>query len=717
VGVSQRATAEMRSTVARLSLLTALALVAGGVTIVVLAGREDTTSEAVSWRPAPAAVGGASVVARAGDGRYALHTRHGDVTFLPGVNLGATTPGHQPGELAIAASDYRRWFIEMGELGLRAVRIYTIHPPAFYTELARYNAAHPDAPLYLLQGVYLPDETYPSAPRGLYDPTVDRAFAAELDDAVGAVHGELARAPRRGRAEGRWTADVSPWVAGWIIGVEWDPHGVHRTDRRNAAAPQARGRFFRSTADATPTERWLARHLDRLATLEHDRGVSMPLAFTNWPTTDPLRHPTEPLPQEDLAGVDANHVQPTAAWPGGTFASYHAYPYYPDFQRHEPALQQTTVDGRVDPYAGYLKALRDHHGATPVMVTEFGVPSSIGSAHSGPLGRDQGGHSEQEAMRIDADLLRLIHGQGLAGAFLFSWVDEWFKFTWNTVPRHAPVADRRQLWHDAWTNEQWFGLKAADAGEPDPAGRVVQESRGEVREVRLATDPSWLHLRIRLDRPAEGTLRLGFDLVPGGADELPGSGARDGASDYAVVLDLERRSGQAYVRQALEPLHLDFSPLPAGVVRSVDGWNEMLLSTNREQTIPTTGETLPYETFEVGLLRHGTWDPAASDFDSRATWRTSGHDVVLRIPWLQLGVIDPSSHRALVPVVRDGVPTATAVPFRRVTLRVVPSRGEAAVARLAWDGWNRVQATERLKAGAEAYVEALRTVLAPSERA
>ena len=123
MGVLRRATAEMRSTVARLSLLAALALVAGGVTIVVLAGREGTTSEAVSWRPAPAAVGGASVVARAGDGRYVLHTRHGDVTFLPGINLGATTPGHQPGELAIAASDYRRWFTEMGELGLRAVRI------------------------------------------------------------------------------------------------------------------------------------------------------------------------------------------------------------------------------------------------------------------------------------------------------------------------------------------------------------------------------------------------------------------------------------------------------------------------------------------------------------------------------------------------------------------------------------------------------------------
>ena len=93
-------------------------------------------------------VRGLTVLAQAGDGRYALHTAHGDVGFLAGVNLGATTPGHQPGELAITATDYRRWFAEMGDLGVRAVRIYTIHPPALYDELAAYNRTHPAAPLY-----------------------------------------------------------------------------------------------------------------------------------------------------------------------------------------------------------------------------------------------------------------------------------------------------------------------------------------------------------------------------------------------------------------------------------------------------------------------------------------------------------------------------------------------------------------------------------------
>ena len=278
----------------------------------------------------------------------------------------------------------------MADLGIRVIRIYTLHSPAFYDELATWNEAHPDAPLYLVQGVYLPDETYTEVGRTLYTPAVDDAFAAELRDVSAAVHGDLTRPPRAGRASGRWHTDVSPWLVSWVVGVEWEPLATARTDAlAPGSAPYEPGRFFRATDDATNTERWLARHLDALAAAEHERGVSVPIAFVNWPTTDPLEHPEEPLPEEDLVGVDAEHVLPTEAWPGGTFASFHAYPYYPDFQRHEPGLQVET-GGRVDPYAAYLRALQEHFVSMPLLVTEFGVPSSLGSAHLGPLGRDQG---------------------------------------------------------------------------------------------------------------------------------------------------------------------------------------------------------------------------------------------------------------------------------------------------------------------------------------
>ena len=112
-------------------------------------------------RPAPTRADGLSVVAEADADGYRLHTASGDKTFLPGINLGSSVPTRQPGELdVLTAADYRRWFGEMADLGIRVIRIYTLHPPAFYDELAAWNRAHPRSPFYLVQGVYLPDESY-----------------------------------------------------------------------------------------------------------------------------------------------------------------------------------------------------------------------------------------------------------------------------------------------------------------------------------------------------------------------------------------------------------------------------------------------------------------------------------------------------------------------------------------------------------------------------
>jgi len=85
-----------------LAVLSGLALAAAAAVVGVMGLRGEETGRVVetpaaSWAPAPRRVGGVSVVATAGDGRYALHTKHGDVPFLAGVNLGATTLGHQPG--------------------------------------------------------------------------------------------------------------------------------------------------------------------------------------------------------------------------------------------------------------------------------------------------------------------------------------------------------------------------------------------------------------------------------------------------------------------------------------------------------------------------------------------------------------------------------------------------------------------------------------------
>ncbi|WP_081680794.1 glycosyltransferase family 2 protein [Cellulomonas sp. URHD0024] len=642
-----------------------------------------------SWAPSPLTVEGLQVNAQAGPTGFFLHTAGADRTFLPGVDVGASTPGHEPGELAVSASDYRRWFDVMGRMGIRVVRDYTIHPPAFYDELAAYNRRWPDQPLYLVQGVYLPDESYVQK-GNLYDSAVTDAFDAELRDASAAVSGDLVREPAPGRASGTWTTDVSPWLIGWIIGVEWDGTAVEASDALNQSAPAGGGDLFHSTPDASPTERWLATRMNLLATDEVTRGRSSPIAFVNWPTADPLTHPLEPNPLEDLAGVDAEHVLPTSAWPGGTFASFHAYPYYPDFQRYE-------FPGSSDPYGAYLASLRDHYTHMPVVISEFGVPSSIGTAHYGPLGRGQGDHDEQEAMTMDADMLRLIRQQGLAGGFVFSWTDEWFKATWNTQTHQYPPG-RRPFWHDELTNEQYFGIVATDPlGPPDdaPAALPVDPATGPADGASWWMDESYLHLSIDLSSADVSQLTVGLDSLPALTGEPP-PGAGDRRPDTAFALELGTRTGQAWVRRQLDPLVLDYQVPADARDATVPGWWPYQLVVNRALTVPGIGPQ-PLELFDAGALRYGTFDVSAPEFDSRATWHADGSKLELRIPWALAGFSDPSSAQMLVP---DGTTPASQT-SPGITVVLSSAGVDQTLGTIPAPSWDEVRYAERLKTSAD----------------
>ena len=558
--------------------------------------REKERQAGRDWTPAPEQVGELSVLASSDKDGFRLHTTSGDKTFLPGVNLGSSTPLHQPGEVGtITADHYSRWFDEMGDLGIRVVRIYTLHPPAFYDELAAYNEAHEDAPLYLVQGAYLPDESYVEEGGSLYDPAVDDAFTAELADLSDAVHGDLTRDATPGRAGGTWTTDVSPWLASWIIGVEWDPDGVVRTNEAAASAPYTAGRYFAATDDASPTERWIATHMDEVAALEAERGTSVPVAMANWPTVDPLEHPDEPLAEEDLVGVDANHVLPTDAWPGGTFASFHAYPYYPDFQRYEEKLQDEEWDGDKDAYAGYLMSLKDHFADhMPLLITEFGVPASMGSAHDGTNGRDQGNHTEQDAMAMDADMMRMMQDKGIGAAFVFAWTDEWFKRTWNTEEHQDP--ERLQLWHDPLTNEQWFGLVATDSEPVVDAAVELTPETGDHEYLYAWADASYVHLEVTMREALPDKLVVAADVLPG-----------PDAADYRVSVDVAADTARLDVRRELDPMRLDTEMRPYHPDEA-EAWHLYRLLTNRE--FVRGGTTTPAEYIDVGELVAGRLGPA-----------------------------------------------------------------------------------------------------------
>jgi hypothetical protein len=639
--------------------------------------------------------------------------------FWPGVNLGSTVPGTLPGEVAATRADYDRWIAGMGRLGARVVRVYTILRPQFYDALASYDLAHPSAPLYFIQGIWIPEDSF-YATQNLYAPAVVKGFRSEIADSVAVVHGDASLPLRAGHAGGHYTTDVSRWLLAWSPGVEWDPVALHHSEKLNARVAPFHGRYLTTRGSPTSSESWLASMLDYLATLEARRGWSRPVTFTNWLTTDPLRHPEEPLPHEDLVSVDAMHLAATPAWPGGFFASYHAYPYYPDFLGLQPGyLRYHRADGVVDPYAGYLHALHAHHRGQALMVTEFGVPTGIGIAHEGPLGRSQGGHSEAEAGRMDADMLRDIRSEGLAGGALFEYTDEWFKKSWNTIDTEQP-AGRRQLWWNDLTNEEHFGLVAVEPGARPVAtldgiddewsqngSQVVGESAGPIRELRVAKDEEFLWLRLRLDRPASwrtSPLTLGFDVQPGGNRGLPGLPGVDPAADVAVRIG---PGDHATISQAAwtDPFSMVYGsthgvvPVASAKLQRGSGvWVAPRLMLDRPYVVPVTRQAHPVEIASLGALGFGSGDPTSPAFDARNLVDAQGPVVELRIPWAMLGFSDPSSHAVVQLDRADGALTSTVV-GRTGIVAAAPGVSPLVTRGFDWENWNRVAWHERRKGG------------------
>jgi hypothetical protein len=613
------------------------------------------SAHATDWASDPTRIDGLTVPARATAAGVELSLGGGSFAprFWAGINLGATIPGHDPGELAIPRSEYDRWMREMGVLGVRVIRVYTLQRPAFYEALASYDRRHPHAPLWLLQGIYL-DQGRLDSVHNAYDPILTAETDRDIREVVAAVHGNAKIPSRPGLASGRYRTSVSPWLLGWSFGVEWDPTTTMLTDLANADVQRFHGTYFTATADATPLESWIAARLDLLATEEARRGWSRPVTFVNWVTTDPLRHPAEPLSTEDEVSVDALHVRATERWPAGSFASYHVYPYYPDF-----------LSLGAESYAGYLQRLHDYEaaGGQSTMVTEFGVPTSYGIEHTGPLGRDQGALSEARAGRIDAAMLSEIRSAGMAGGALFEWADEWFKRSWNTEPIELP-ADRRRLWRNPLTGEEYFGVISTD---PVP-GRLEPVSHG----IKAAIDPAALTVAVPT---AARSFTIGIDARAGRGGGLPGTRHLAPADDVAVIIVGHR----ARVLQAgfWEPTGALWAASD-GIPRAL-AWQPARMLISHPLRRPDTGQQIPARTWALGPLpvtRHA-------------------RVAVVPLPWMLLGFADPSSHTIFE--IRHGSVSLAHVGGLRIDV-VLPGGRLLSTHAIRWPGWNRVRFTERRKA-------------------
>jgi hypothetical protein len=665
--------------------------------------------------------------------------------YVKGINLGAARPGKFPSEFPTDDSTYSHWLSLIAGAHANVVRLYTILPPAFYSALKRWNDSHPDQLLWLAHGVWAE-----SPPNDDYDDREWKAeFREEMQRVVDLLHGHAVIPPRPGHASGRYSADVSDHVLAFIIGREWEPFTIRDYNMRRPATASYAGTFL-TVRRGTPADVWMAEQCDYLMRYEWDTWhAQRPVAYTNWPTLDPMRHPTEPTVEEEsalrvrlgfppLSGqreydnddqtLDAMLVRPTARNRAGYFASYHVYPYYPDFLVYDSTYGTARSSTGPSHYYGYLRALKRHHAGRPLLIAEYGVPSSRGIGHFHPDGMDHGGHDEAEMAAIDVRLTREVREAGAAGGILFAWIDEWFKHNWSVVDFEVPP-ERRRLWHNVTDPEQHYGLlgqyAGSDTAPPVPGGDPARWralpvlSRPDRPRLRVGSDESYLYLALESPggtRAATASRTLiGIDTYARNRGEfrLPdGHLTGTGVEFYLDVTDTA--SGRLFVarhyspyiipRVGMGPTDLDpFYNLACTVdVRSDRAAFDSLFVIANRFRVTRTGRPIPARGLDRGRLRYGR--ASASTLADWFVDRDAGGELVeIRLPWGLLNVTDPSSRTVLTAVRPDGtVQTDTTDGLRFVVAE--PPLGAAdpeavlpASATYRWRTWEEPTWHERLK--------------------
>lgn len=630
----------------------------------------------LSYLPMQAVAANDAVKPAIGDIRYIAKTVERDFyifsngtwnkQFLKGVNMGVGKPGSFPGEHAITKAEYLRWFQYISDMNADVIRVYTILKPDFYDALHEYNQSA-KKPLYLLQGVYM-DEELIHKQEDVYSANgqIKKEFIADARELVDILHGNAKLPEKFGRASGEYKNDVSEYVIGWILGIEWDPSFVVRTNKRNSGKSNYNGTYL-YTEKASPFEAFLCEAGDQIIVYEAEKYKMMrPVSFTNWLTTDILKHPNEPFSNEDKVEVNTEHIKYHKEFAPGMFASYHVYPYYPDFMNYQQDYAGfIDGSGKINTYRAYLRNLYKKHTG-PVLVAEVGVPAARGIAHVNiHSGYNQGNHDETEQGKIVSALLQDIYAENYCGGLVFSWQDEWFKRVWNTMEFDLP--SQRPYWSNPQANEQQFGLLAFEPGNPTTVCEVdgdISEWQNDIPvytgyKVTLYTkaDEKYLYVMAKTNDYdfAKDSLYIPVDSLSeqGNSRDMVRQLKFSRPAEFLLQIQGKENSrilvdayyDSFYYTYAEKGGELDKKTSYRKKDQGV--FNPINLCISKEIFLPQDRKYIPFRSYETGRLQFGDANPAHKDYNSLTDFAYKEGNLEIRIPWQLLNIMDPSTRTAM----------------------------------------------------------------------
>lgn len=581
---------------------------------------------------------------------------------IRGINISNSFPGNSDQLKGPTKEIYLSWFKKIEDLNINTLRVYTILNPEFYKALFEFNQDKKD-PLYLIQGVILEDYVDNSS-YSAFSKEYKEPFIKDALKTVDVIKGRKKIFFNDRYPNGNYLKDVSPYVLGYIIGVDWNDRTVAFTNNKDDEVKGFNGNYMKTKDGATPFECFLAEVGESVFEYESNKyGTQRLVAFNNYALTDPFDYELmENSIFNKVSKINIEHIALTEKVKSGTFASYHLYPYYPDFYSTDLRYNNYKDEsGRINPYEGYIKALNDFH-SVPVIVAEYGVPSSRGISNIDPIqGFDQGNLSEKEQGEI---LLRLYHSimnAGSSGSIMFTWQDEWNKNSWNTM--FGIDTERSGYWLDYQNSNQFFGLLAFDPGKEerlcivdgDPKEWDKEDQILEEEEMSLSVkqDEEFLYLMAyKKDFDFNQTkLNIPIDTIKdlGSKTANENNLSFDRPADFLLTIDTNKNS-KLLVQERYQPIdamyHLE--------IYKSDGFESPPAKDSARFIEPTTfirgykkyiDKNLPVIepiVLETGNLVYGNADPKAQDYNSLSDFCVSGDYVEIRLPWQLLNVKDPS---------------------------------------------------------------------------
>lgn len=587
---------------------------------------------------------------------------------VKGVNMGIGYPGKYAVEYGVDEETYLKWFEQISEMNANTLRVYTYQSEAFYNAFYKFNTTS-DKKLYLIHGVWIDDYVQNSHSNALDVEYIEK-FIDNTKKTIDIIHGRADATISKNSAVGvqHYRLDISQWVIGYILGVEWEDATVEFTNNQVSNKKGYKGKYMYTDENATTFETMLCRVGDTAIEYETSKYKQQRLvAFSNWCTTDPFDYDELVTSiYNKYAKVTTENIKTTDKFISGVFASYHVYPYYPDYYIISKDLSKyKDENGEVNTYKAYLTDLNNAH-SVPVVITEFGLPTSRAMAAKDYSGADrsQGGISEHQQAEGLIKCYEDIKAAGCNGGIVFSWQDEWFKRTWNTMQNVN--LDATPFWSDYQTNEQYFGLLSFDPGKEQSVcytdGDVSEWSNKDIvskddnLSLSMKYDEKYIYFMVNKKNYdfENDTLYIPIDTTQKSGSNYCADYNIKFSNNADFVIKIHGKDDSRVVVQEYYDVFKATKQIEVTGVNQFDADNipdknsskfnpiNLIIQSAYDNSKLTKGDAAYLSYYETGKLTYGIGNPSLQNFDSMSDFCVKGDYVEIRIPWELLNFANPS---------------------------------------------------------------------------